>query len=540
MTHFHLFIPAGILPSIKIPKIKLQKKFFSFSIGKTRDSYNVTAPQPDNRTFVPTISQRVHESVDENTVQSNPDHVIGDKQKNQINSNFAASCINQNNLQNVLGASFTGGSSSSNAGGGSITLNIPLKANNNARRAPRDMNHEKFTPCQRRFQQHENSITDYNKNVKFCKGTGPKQGDQDRVYYEDRCCNENMVKIAPPPRQRKSKLRKNIPNRMTNIQGTMDGRQPVNQTLIGGDFNFMSSDEWDFDCMSTVKSCHNNPNNKSDPWTVSVDYRKLGRTPSLMVENTNVASVSHTFEDEFVNGKLNSRKVNEKQQRPSLKPYKRSESVNIFELGKAINVFHDFDELFDSNQSTTNKPAAPVSDQLKSKYDCKMNRMNGQPHAVVDVIVKPNNNKRTIEASNTKTVSFASSDAYAKMKKEQTNLTKYNGNSRPSNHGSENGFPTFECSGNQNIAVNHMLNQDIANGGMRNESSRAKRSVVCEWEMFEHCANVGNGNICAVKFSLDQFRNNMHQSNVLLDEQCLTIVLDLLDSELRTGNMNGK
>lgn len=511
MTHFHLYIPSGILPSIKIPKIKLQKKLFSFSIGRTRDSYNVTSSRPDNTKFVPTISTislQVHENVDENIVENNPDHVIGDKQKNQINSNLAASCIhNQNNLQNILGAST----------GGGIILNIPLKANN-ARRAPapRDMNHEKFTPCQRRFQQHENSITDYNKNVKFSKGTGPKQGDQDKTYYEDICCSKNMVKIAPPPRKRKSQSSRNSRDDVRAI-GTTDISQPINQTLAS-DFNFISPDRWDFSCMNGVKRCHINPNNKSDPWMVNVDYRKLEKPPEL-VQKANSSSGSHTFEDEFVNGYRNIRNADEK--RTTLKQ-QRTKSVNIFELGNTINVFDDFDEIFDSSK-TLSKPEQCDSDRMT-------NKMISETHAV-DV----RTNKRNIER-NSKTVSFESSDAYAKMKKEQINISKHNETVFLQNHGSENGFPTFEYSGNQNITVNHMLKQDFAENRMRS-SSYAKRSD--KWEMFENCAIVGNENLFAGEFRLERFWNNIER-NVFLDEKCLTIVLDLLDSEWRTGNINGK
>lgn len=508
MTHFHLYIPSGILPSIKIPKIKLQKKWFAFSIGRTRDSYNVTS-RTDNTKCVPTISSQVHENVDENIVENNPDRVIGDKQKNQINSNLAASCIhNQNNLQNILGAS---------AGG--IILNIPLKANN-ARRAPRDMNHEKFTPCQRRFQQHENSITDDNKkNVKFSKGTGPKQqGDHDRIHYEDICCNKNTVKIAPPPRKRKSQLRRNIPDQVVGC-GTTNVNQPINQTFAS-DSSFISPDGCDSSCMNVVKRCHINPNNKSDPWMVNVDYRKLEKPPAQSLRNTNFPSASHTFEDEFVNDDWNIRNVNEK--RTAFKQQRKG-SVNIFELGNTINAFDDFDKIFDPTETLSK------AEQLEPNYDCDRitNTMISETHAV-----HINPNKRTIE-SITKSVSFESSDAYdAKMEKEQINISKHNENVFQQNHGSENGFPTFEHSGNQNIAVNHMLNQDFAESRMRRISSCAKRSGKCEWEMFENCVFSG-------EFSSEQFRNNNEQ-NVFLDEKCLTIVLDLLESEWRTGNINGK
>lgn len=503
MTHFHLYIPSGILPSIKIPKIKLQKKLFTFGIGRTRDSYNVTTTRPDNTKFVPTISLQVHENI----VENNPDHVIGDKQKNQINSNLAASCIhNQNNLQNILGAS-TGG----------IILNIPLKANN-ARRAPRDMNHEKFTPCQRRFQLHENSITDYNKNVKFSKGTGLKQGDQDRMYYED--SDRNMVKIAPPPRKRKSQLRRIIHSDV----GTTNVSQSADDTVTN-DFNFISSDGRDFGSMNVVKRCHINPNNKSDPWTVNVDYRKLERPQTLSVQNTNFSSPIQKFEDEFVNGDWSIRNVDEKR---TVFKQQKAESVNIFELGNTINVFDDFDEIFDSSKTLSEpeqlKPRSG-SDRITNKLISKTHSVDGKP------------NKRTIE-SKAKTVSFVSSGAYAKMKMEQINISKHKENVLLQNHGSENGFPTFEYSGNQNIAVNHMLNQDFAESRMR-DSSCAKRSDKCEWEMFENCAIVGNENIFSDEFSLEQFRNSIER-NVFLDEKCLTIVLDLLDSEWRKGNINGK
>lgn len=506
MTHFHLYIPSG-LPSIKIPKIKLQKKLFSFSIGRTRDSYNVTSPRPDNTKFVPTISLQVHENINENIVENNPDHVIGDKQKNQINSNLPTSCIhihNQNNLQNVLGATTAGG----------IILNIPFKANN-ARRAPRDMNHEKFTPCQRRFHQHENTITG---NVKFSKGTG--QGDQHGIFYEDICCKTNMVKIAPPPRKRKSKLWRHIQNDMIKIGSTTDVSQPTNQTLEC-DFNFTAPDGCDFSCINAVKRCHINPNNKSDPWMVNVDYRKLEKPPKKLIRNTNFSSVSLAFEDEFVNEEWNTGNADEK--RTILK--QRTESVNIFEMGNTINVFDDFDEIFVSNK-TLSQP-----EQLKPKYDCDRiaNKMISEPHTVD---VWPN--KRTIE-SDTK---ISTSDAYAKLKKERINTSTHNENVFLQNQGSENGFPTFEYSGNQNIAVNHTPNQDFAESRMRS-SSCAKRTGKCEWEMFENCAIVGNENLFSNEFNLQHFRNNFER-NVYLDEKCLTIALDLLDSEWRTGNINGK
>lgn len=526
MTHFHLYIPSGILPSIKIPKIKLQKKLFAFGIGRTRDSYNVTTPRPDNTIFVPTISLQVHANVDENIVENNPDHVIDDKQKNQINCNLpaAASCIHsQKNLQNLLGGAGVG------AGGG-IILNIPLKANN-ARRAPRDMNHEKFTPCQRRFQQHENSITDCNKNVKFSKGTGPKQqGDQDGMYYEDICCSSRNVvmKIAPPPRKRKSRRTMHQDERLSGGGGTATASQPINQTFVQHS-NSVSFDGCDFGCVNAVKSCHTNPNNKSDPWMVNVDYRKLEKPPPPP-PNTNVSSTSHAFEDEFVNGLWNQRNVDEK--REAFKQQRR-ESVNIFDLGNTINAFDDFDEIFDANRTVTEP------EQLGPNYDWDRrtnDEMISDTHAMH---MMPNKRTTTTTESIAKTVSFKSSDAYAKVKKEQINISQHNENVFQPNHGSENGFPTFEYSGNQNIAVNHMLNQDFAERGMR-AASCAKRSGDCEWEMFEHCAiDVGNENVFSGEFSLEQFRNSIER-NVFLDEKCLTIVLDLLESEWRTGKMNGK
>lgn len=379
------------------------------------------------------------------------------------------------------------------------------------------MNHEKFTPCQRRFQQHENSITDYNKNVKFSKGTGPKQGDQDRIYYEDTCCNKDMVKIAPPPR-RKSKSWRNTRNEI----GTTSVTQPINKTLAS-DFNFISPDGCDFSCM---KRCHIDPNNKSDPWMVNVDYRKLKEPLTQLVQNTNFSSTSHTFEDDFVNGDWKIKTVDGK--RTALKQ-QRTESVNIFELGNTTSVssmFGDFDEIFDSNKTV--KP-----EQLKPKDDSDRisNKMISEPHAV---IVKPN--KIAVESS-AKTV-FTSSDGYAKLKKEQINISKHNENVFVQNHGSENGLPTFEYCGNQNIAVNHVLNRDFAESRMR-VSSCAKRSGKCEWEMFENCAIVGNKKFFSGKLSVEQFRNKI-EGSVFLDEKCLTIVLDLLDSEWRTGNINGK
>lgn len=550
MTHFHLYTPSGILPSIpsiKIPKIKLQKKLFAFGIGRTRDSYNVTSSQPDKRKFVPTISLRVHESVDESIAANNPDRAIGDKQKIQINSNFAATCNihNQNNLQNLLGAS--AGCSCNSGGGGGIILNIPLKANNNARRAPRDMNHEKFTPCQRFFHQHENSITDYhNKNVKFCKGAAGREHDEQvRIFYEDDvCCSRNdMVKIAPPPRKKKS-----LSISSSSING--NNNHNLNEVMVMGDeqndFNFMSSTSVDggygFVHMNMTKRCHDTPNNnnKSDPWMVAatVDQRKLEKPPTASEQNTNYSSVPYTFEDEFVNENWINRNLEEK--RTAFKQ-QRHDSVNIFELGNTINVFDDFDDIFDT-KSTAYQP-----EQLTLNYDCdrQTNKIIGWPHAT-DM---GSNNKRTAARcrinnnSATKTVSFTTGDAYGKTKKESTNVRQHNGNIFvQKNQGSENGFPTFEYSGNQNIAVNHMLNEDVVERrmGRRDDTSYhycAERTTKCERDVFG--ASVGNENLFADKFRLEQFRNNIERS-VRLDEKCLTIVLDLLDNEWRTGNINGK
>lgn len=138
-------------------------------------------------------------------------------------------------------------------------------------------------------------------------------------------------------------------------------------------------------------------------------------------------------------------------------------------------------DIFDLNK-TISSP-----EQSKPKCDQIQNKMIRATH-MADV----KSNESVIE-SNMKIVSFTSSDAYAKMKKERKNLNKHNKNVFLQNHGSENSFPTFSewNSGNQNIAVNHNMNQDFAENRMRS-SSCAKRAGKCEWEMFENCAIVGN------------------------------------------------
>lgn len=402
---FLLYSPTGIFPSVKLPKLKLKRKYFNFGLNK--GSYNITSHKDANTSLaIPSISSHVIEDNSCNIMLANhtstSNHILsGGDDNNNVDDNDDArvgvSIVNPGNEnamqknRQYLNIQFNDIRKSG------ILLNIPTKSNNAKRTTyttpmSRDMNHEKFTPCtgnSMQHQQHEKSINLHSTSSTIAvdinaNSLQQKNGERKSIRNDSHAAidttgdvsrkNGTIVKIKPPPRhKRKSKLVISAngqvemhgktyaePNKLlasvematSKITTAMAPIVPIRnkQTYMPLDKSVSIATP----CQPPDVPSTSNVYNKLDPWTVkstadiTVTQENCERSSNNYCSSQQMAQhkmVLHSFEDHFVADNWPNRNecINELTEKNVHENDAQQNAINMLKKGNSHDIFKSFD-----------------------------------------------------------------------------------------------------------------------------------------------------------------------------------------------------